>query len=414
MGKTGFASANSGGRHDLDVVVEHLRIDRRRSLVLPVDEFGRAVGHHVAGEGRGLERGDDLGAVGGGGALDGVGDEQDRVVVHVHLVGEELAFRLDFLFQLKRLGILRVEPVIAVHDVFGGIGKLLDELVGGGGAAEHRVDALGPHPLLLHRAREQDIFVVVVRGYDEVGVLRPDLEHDVVEVAGRRRMRDGLEDFEALRRQLRVEQLGEAGTEQRVFVHDHHRLRRLAGAVVDRGQVVERRLGDDPEAGAEAEGVLEAAGDDAVGDADVDDIGQIVARGGLADRETDRRGITADDAGDLGGVHLLHFRGAAVGRRLGVAGHRIDLGASERLDAAGGIDLLDRQHGADAALLTRIGQCAGHRVQHADLHAGALRAQHGGCGHAAGRRGDGAPCRAGEKAATAERGVLLRHGHVPC
>ena len=40
-------------------------------------------------------------------------------------------------------------------------------------------------------------------------------------------------------------------------------------------------------------------------------------------------------------------------------------------------------HGADAALLARIGQCAGHRVQHADLHAGALRAQHGGCGNAA-------------------------------
>src|SRR6185312_8833432 len=29
----------------LDVVVEHLRIGRRRALVLAVDEFGRAVGH---------------------------------------------------------------------------------------------------------------------------------------------------------------------------------------------------------------------------------------------------------------------------------------------------------------------------------------------------------------------------------
>ena len=43
-------------------------------------------------------------------------------------------------------------------------------------------------------------------------------------------------------------------------------------------EVVERGLGDDAEAGTEAERVLQAARDDAVGDADVDDIGQVVAR----------------------------------------------------------------------------------------------------------------------------------------
>src|ERR1043165_4516238 len=40
----------------LDVLVEHLGGDRRGPLVLPVAELGRPVGHHVAREGRALER----------------------------------------------------------------------------------------------------------------------------------------------------------------------------------------------------------------------------------------------------------------------------------------------------------------------------------------------------------------------
>ena len=101
----------------------------------------------------------------------------------------------------------------------------------------------------------------------------------------------------------------------------------LPAASLIAARLVERRLGDDAEAGAEAEGVLQAARDDAVGDADVDHIRQLIARGGLAGREADVAGIAADDAGDAGRVHLLHFGGAAVGRRLRVAEHRIDLAA---------------------------------------------------------------------------------------
>ena len=87
--------------------------------------------------------------------------------------------------------------------------------------------------LLLHGAREQDVFVVVVGRNDEIRVLRLDLEHDVVEVARRRRMRDGFEHLEAALGQLRVEELGEARAECRILVHDHHGLRGLAGLVVD-------------------------------------------------------------------------------------------------------------------------------------------------------------------------------------
>ena len=162
-----------------------------------------------------------------------------------------------------------------------------------------------------------------------------------------------------------------------VLVHDHHRLRRLVGLIVDGDEIVERGLGDDAEARAEAERVLQPAGDDAVDHADVDDIGQVIARRGLAGGEADAAGVAADDGRDPGAVHLLDFGVAAFRRRLRVAEHRLDLGAAQRLDAAGRVDLLDRHHGADPALLAGIGQRAGDRMQHADLHRRALRAQHG-------------------------------------
>ena len=188
--------------------------------------------------------------------------------------------------------------------------------------------------------------------------MRLDLQRDVVEVARRRRMRDGFKHLEAALGQLRVQKLGEARAERRVLVHDHHGLRGLVGLLVDGDEVVERGLGDDAEARAEAEGVLQAAADDAVDHADVDDIGQVVARRGLAGGEADAAGVAADDRRDAGAVHLLDLGVAAFRRRLRVAEHRLDLGAAERLDAAGRVDLLDRQLRADAALLAGVGQRA--------------------------------------------------------
>src|SRR5262249_7047264 len=111
-------------------------------------------------------------------------------------------------------------------------------------------------------------------------------------------MRNGLEHLEAALGQLRVEQLGEPRSEQRVLVYDHHCLGRLAGLVVDGDEVVERGLRNHSEAWPEPERVLEAARDDVVGAADVDDIGQIVAGGGLTGGEADRAGIAADDGRD--------------------------------------------------------------------------------------------------------------------
>ena len=303
--------------------------------------------------------------------------------------------------------------MIAVHDVLRRLRKFLDELVRGGRAAEHRIDPLRPHALLLHRARQQDVFVVVVGRNDEIGVLRPDLEHHVVEVACRRRMRDGLQDLEPALGQLRVQELREAGAERRILVHDHDRLRRLVGLIVDGDQIVERGLGDDAEARAEPERVLQPAGHDGVDHAHVHDVGQVIARRGLAGGKANPAGIAADDGRDPGAVHLLDFGIAAFRRRLRVAQHRFDPGAAQRLDAAGRIDLLDRHHGADPALLAGIGQRARDRMQHADLHRGALRAQHGRGVQDSGRRRGGAQRRRLQEPAAAHGQQLARHAFPP-
>src|SRR5215470_2221593 len=116
--------------YHLDVVAEHLRVDRRRPLVLAVDEPGRAIRHHMAREGRISEGGDDLRALGPCGAFDCVGQQQDAGVVHIHFVGVELAFLLDLLLERQCLRVLRVEPVIAIHDKLRSGGKFFDKLVG--------------------------------------------------------------------------------------------------------------------------------------------------------------------------------------------------------------------------------------------------------------------------------------------
>ena len=56
IGKTGLALAKPPGRITLMSLSMHLRIDRRGALVLAVDEFGRAIRHDVAGEGRACQR----------------------------------------------------------------------------------------------------------------------------------------------------------------------------------------------------------------------------------------------------------------------------------------------------------------------------------------------------------------------
>ncbi len=225
-------------------------------------------------------------------------------------------------------------------------------------------------------------------------------------------MRDGFKHLEAALGQLRIQELGQAGAEGRVLVHDHHGLCGLAGLIVQHDQIVERSLGNDAKARAEAKRVFQPAGDDRVDDADIDDIGQVVARSGLARGEADAAGVAADDRRNTGGIHLLDLRVAALRRRLRVAEKGLDLGAAERLDAAGGVDFLDRELRADAALLARVGQGTGNWVQHADLDGGALRTQHGWSAEQAGGRG-GAQRGGLQEPAAADSRKWMRHARPP-
>ncbi|MCY1377523.1 hypothetical protein D9M69_651020 [compost metagenome] len=96
-------------------------------------------------------------------------------------------------------------------------------------------------------------------------------------------------------------------------------------------------------------------------------MGQVVFGRCLRGGQADGRGKSPHHGADTGFVHLLDFGGARLRARLRVAQHGFDFGASERLDAAGVVDVLNGQHCTQATLLARIGQGARDRVQHTDL-----------------------------------------------
>ena len=201
--------------------------------------------------------------------------------------------------------------MVAVHHKVGRVREFLDETGVGSGAVENRIDPLRADALLLHGAREQREFGVIARRNDEVRVQGADAQGDVRHVARGRRMGDGFENFEAALRQAFLKEFGEARAEQAVLMHDDDGLRGLAGRVVEPAQVFQRSRGDLAEAGAEAERVLEAAVDDLIGDADIADVGDFVARSGLRCGQHDRRGKAADDGGHALALHALDLGRAA-------------------------------------------------------------------------------------------------------
>ena len=140
-----------------------------------------------------------------------------------------------------------------------------------------------------------------------------DLQYDVLEFTRRCRMRNGLQDLEATVRQLPIEKFCEAGTECGILVHDHDGFCWLACLIVYAHKIVERRLGNYPEAGAKAEGIFQSARDNAVDDADVNDIRQVVSGRGLCRSKANRAGIAADHGTDAGLVHFFNFGIAAIG-----------------------------------------------------------------------------------------------------
>ena len=147
------------------------------------------------------------------------------------------------------------------------------------------------------------------------------------------------------------------------------RLDRLAGRIVELDEIFERVRADNRGAGREAEGILEVTAHDFVADSDIDDIGQVVARSGLRRSEADRACEAANDGADIFRRHALDFARAALRSRARVAEIGLDIGAAERFDAAGVVDRLDREFGAEPAGLTVGGKRAGQRLQDSNLDA---------------------------------------------
>src|SRR5688572_2501919 len=147
-------------------------------------------------------------------------------------------------------------------------------------------------------------------------------------------MRNGLKDLEAALRQFRLHELGKTRSKQAILVHEDHGLCRLAGAVVQLDEVIERKSGHDAESGCETERVLETPLHDRVADADVDNVGEVVAGGSLSGREADWARKAADDGRDAIGLHLLDLLGACLRVRTSIAEHHLKLGTAKPFEAA--------------------------------------------------------------------------------
>ncbi len=181
----------------LDVAPLHLRVHGGGARILSVDELRRPVGHEMVGERRGCERLGHLGPIGGGGPLQGIGQQEHGRIVHRHVVGPELALRFEALAQRFGCGLARIVPVVAVHDELRRLREFLHEAEVGRGAVEHGVDGLGLDLLLLHGARQKHELAVIARGDQDVRVLRLDLQRDVRHVARGRGMRQRVQHLEA-------------------------------------------------------------------------------------------------------------------------------------------------------------------------------------------------------------------------
>ncbi|MNC80650.1 hypothetical protein D3C75_1335200 [compost metagenome] len=62
--------------------------------------------------------------------------------------------------------------MVAVDDAVGYVREFFQELVAGRRPAQHGVDGLGLHLLLLHRTQQQGVFVVVVGRDHDVRIHR--------------------------------------------------------------------------------------------------------------------------------------------------------------------------------------------------------------------------------------------------
>ena len=256
--------------------------------------------------------------------------------------------------------------MVEVHHVLRHIGLLFDQLVVEA-AAQHAEHARQIDLLLVDGACDQHIFVLVVAHDHDIGLDGLDAQHQVGEVTRWGGVWQHLFHLKSDAREFGIEQLGGAGAELGVFVHDHGGLGYAAGSLVHLGQAGKGIVHTLAVARGQAEHVFQAAADQRVRHADVDQERGVVLGGSLGGGQRNTAGKAAHIGRDAVLLHALDFAHAHFWARLRVAQHGLKLGAAHGLDAACGIDLINSHHAAQARLAAAVGQRATDRVQQADL-----------------------------------------------
>ena len=158
-------------------------------------------------------------------------------------------------------------------------------------------------------------------------------------------------------------------------MNDHHCFGRFARRCVEHVQVGNGNFGAFAVAWAKTERVFQAALDDLVGYAYIHHVRQVVFGGSLGCGQANRRGKRTHHRRHTGFVHLFNLGRASLRCGLRITQQRLKFGTTHGFDA-GFINVFNGHHRPFAALLARIGQGAGDRMQDTDLDGFGLRASY--------------------------------------
>ena len=182
-------------------------------------------------------------------------------------------------------------------------------------------------------------------------------------------------DLQPDARQFGRQQLGRAGAELGIFVHEDRGFGGTAGCLVDFREAGEGVVHAFPVAGRQPEHVLEAAAHDGVGHPHIDQKRRVVFGGGLGRRQRDAAGETAHIRRHTVLLHAFDLAHTHFGARLRIAQQGFEPGAAHRLDATGSVDFVDGHLPAHTRLRAAIRQRSADRMQQPDLHRLGLRQQ---------------------------------------
>jgi len=140
-----------------------------------------------------------------------------------------------------------------------------------------------------------------------------DAQCNVVEIAGGVGVLDHFFHVVAITWQLFRQQVGSAGTKQRLFVNDHHRASGLASCCIEHMQIGHRHFSTLSVAWAKAKRVFQATLHNLIGHAHVHHVRQVVLGCRLRGSQTNGRSKRTHHRANTGFVHLLNFGRAGLG-----------------------------------------------------------------------------------------------------